>query len=118
MRELDIHTLDVLIAITVFFSQRKSTGVTVVPYCLRIDGIEIKVGFLYFFFCRDTLPNYVFLDMLTILSRMSHAMAASIRSESKLSEKSLSMIDLATESFRSLRNSCAGCKKNQEECLR
>lgn len=67
---------------------------------------------------RDALPSYVFLDMLTILSRMSHALAASIRSESKLSEKTLSMIDLATESFRSLRNSCAGCKKNQEECLR
>ena len=67
---------------------------------------------------RESLPNFVFVDMLGILARLSHALYKNLKEEPKAVDKTLQMVDLATECFRTLRNSCAGCKKNQEEVLK
>ena len=68
---------------------------------------------------RDTLPDFVFPDMLSILARLSHTLFAKLKDDkNKLSDKTVHMVELTTECFRSLRNACAGCKRNQEEVLR
>ena len=75
--------------------------------------------FIYCRIFRDTLPDYVFPDMLSILARLSHTLAAKLKDDkNKLNDKTIHMVELTTESFRSLRNACAGCKRNQEEVLR
>ena len=57
--------------------------------------------------------------MLAILARLAHTMAAQLKSDKyKVTEKAVPIVELTTECFRSLRNACAGCKRNQEEVLR
>ena len=62
----------------------------------------------------------IFQDMLSVLARLSQNLAADLnKKDHKIGEKNyLHMVDIAAESFRCMRNACAGCKKNQEDILR
>ena len=69
--------------------------------------------------CRDTLPSYIFPDMLAILARLGHTLFAKLKDDkNKSNDKIIHLVEITTECFRSLRNACAGCKRNQNEVLR
>ena len=80
----------------------------------------LKSIYLYF---SDTLPPHIFHDIQTVVCRLSHNIVTKVKEETAkkkpaLSDDVMHMVELSTESFRSLRNSCAGCKRNQEEVLK
>ena len=75
------------------------------------------IMFIYLFY-RESLPHYIFQDMLGILARLSHQTYLFLQGERKAPDKALQLVEIATECFRTLRNSCAGCKTNQEEVLK
>ncbi len=81
---------------------------------MRIQTVQVTRSRTF----RETLPSYVFPDMLAILARLSHSMFAKLKDDKKTNDKIIFLVEITTECFRSLRNACAGCKRNQEEVLR
>ena len=79
-------------------------------YFLSIHGLALCF--------RDTLPNNVFPDMLAVLARLSINLSAKLKGGPVTNDKVIHLVEICTECFRSLRNACAGCKRNQEEVLR